>query len=104
MTNHPDYPTRGFGLEVPTILETQLTGWCGTVRFERRGHQYAIRFEPGTPSCLRDGQAIEWTKLPANARSLAYSAGMALGVALSKDREARGQSWLDELDGLKEAR
>ncbi len=70
-----DYPTRGFSLTMPTIVETQLTGWLATVHFQRAGADYDIRFVAlRSPQCLRNGKPIDWHKMSAKARAVAHKA------------------------------
>ncbi len=79
MTN---YPTRGFSLIQPTIIETSLTGWLATVQFTRLGHQYSIKFRHlRQPECLRDGKPIDWYKLNSKAQAVGHKAADFLRAA-----------------------
>ena len=67
-----EFPTTGWNVEIPTIAETQLTGWLATVRYTRNGAQYTIRFRNlRNPECQRNGKAIDWPELTATARNVA---------------------------------
>jgi len=84
-----DYPTRGYSVEQPTILETKLTGWCATVRFKRAGHRYEIKFITlQAPRCLRDDRPIAWERLNSKAQATAHKAADFLSAAAKLSREA----------------
>lgn len=78
-----DFPTRGFAIVQPTIVENQLTGWIATAQFSRLGHTYAIKFmrDRAHTECLRDGKPVEWHKLNAKAKAVAHNAAKFLGAA-----------------------
>lgn len=83
MTNE-DFPKRGFNFVTPSIVERQLTGWCGTAQFERLGHRYAIKWIVGRPvECSRDDKPIAWHKMNYHAQRTAHKAHDFLKSALA---------------------
>lgn len=61
-----------FDLTVPTILETQITGWMGTGAKLHRAARWEARIESGKPAALsRNGEAIAWADAPDHARRFA---------------------------------
>ncbi len=63
------YPTRGVELIVPTIAEAAIIGYG--VNFNRRGHDYAVRYHATGLSIERDGEKVRsWDDLPASVQSL----------------------------------
>lgn len=88
-----NFPTTGFDVEVPTIAETNLTGWLATIRFARHGAQYHVRFRHlRAPECLRNGRAIDWSDLTPTARSVANKAADWLNEAGQARRAAKPES------------
>ena len=54
-----------FQLIVPTIAETQLTGFAGGIEKTFRGSIYRVEFHPAGLSCTKDGMKVRrWDDLP----------------------------------------
>lgn len=57
------YPRRGIELVVPSNAELPFTGWGAN--FNRRGHDYAVRYLPSGLSIECDGKRVgRWDDLP----------------------------------------
>lgn len=63
------YPTKGIELVVPSNAELPFTGWG--INFNRRGHDYAVRYLPSGLSIERDGKRVtSWDAVPAMAQKI----------------------------------
>ena len=69
------FPTKGIELIVPTIAETEITGFRCGFNFNRRGHDYAVQCHRAGLSIERDGVKVRsWDDLPANVQKLIVKA------------------------------
>ena len=65
------YPTRGVELIVPSNVELAITRSGYGVNFNRRGHDYEVRYHPSGLAITRDGVKIRrWDDLPANVMTI----------------------------------
>jgi hypothetical protein len=78
-----------YTLIVPTIIETQLSGFIGAIEREHRGRKFRVEFHGYAPTtrCTKDGKAIDWEKLPHEIRKDAHAGCAQLNEA---KRMARG--------------
>lgn len=70
----------GFELIVPTILESELTGYLGGVRKTVRGKTYQVDFHSIKPvvRMTKDGAEVEWHQLPKTMQRDAQAGGRML--------------------------
>lgn len=80
--------TKNIDLVIPTIIETQLTGKYGAVRKEHRGRQFEIQFWREGTVCTKNGEPIDWLKLPAAIRKAAHDGFAIIKAGRDMRREA----------------
>lgn len=82
-----------YTLIVPTIIETQLSGFIGAIEREHRGRKFRVEFHGFAPTtrCTKDGKPIEWEKLPSPIRSSAHAGYAQLNEGRRTAQEARLQ-------------
>lgn len=65
---------KSFQLIVPTIAETESTGFRGAVEKTFRGQLYRVEFWPAGLSCTRSGVRLSrWDDVPASIQRAAVS-------------------------------
>ena len=61
-----------YQLIVPTIIETATSGFVGAIEKTQRGKLYRVEFWTTGTVCKKDGESIEWGKLPLGIRKDAH--------------------------------
>jgi hypothetical protein len=79
--------SKSFQLIVPTIAETETTGFLGAIEKRFRGALYRVEIWPSGLSCTKDGVKLRtWDDVPASIQRAAASgrAMLAEAAALRK--------------------
>jgi hypothetical protein len=83
------YPTRGIELVVPSNAELPFLGWGAN--FNRRGHDYGVRFLPSGLSIERDGVRVaRWDDVPAMVQKIIVKTREAYAPSFAAYRCPRG--------------
>jgi hypothetical protein len=74
--------SKSFQLIVPTILETEATGFAGGIEKRYRGALYRVEVYPSGLSCTKDGVRMRrWDDVPASIQRAAIAGRTMLAEA-----------------------